>query len=53
MTNYPAWTPPTTPAELKGETKKHWNEIGAYLRGEGPRPKIETNLEQQAQEALW
>lgn len=51
--NHPAWSVPTTPSELKGEAKKQWNAVGAYLRGEGPRPNIEPNLEQQVQETLW
>jgi hypothetical protein len=41
-----------TPKELKGETRKQWLAVGAYLRGEGPKPEAVPQLEELVQEAL-
>lgn len=37
---------------LQGDSKKKWEQIGAYLRGEAPKPVQEYSLTESVQEAL-
>lgn len=39
--------------QLSEETKRSWNAVGAYLRGEGPRPDIRPKVEQIIQESMF
>lgn len=50
-----AFSEPKTvsPNELKGEARRTWQAMGAYLRGEGPKPKTEPGFEQVVQEAMF
>lgn len=42
----------TKPAKLDPIAKEKWNQMGAFLRGEGPKPASQVTIESQIQEAL-
>lgn len=41
-----------TPKDLTGDAQKNWLALGAYLRGEGPKPETRESFEETIQQAL-